>query len=510
MEHQEMQRRDFLKFASLSPAFIRLPQSRPQIADGVQIGDALADRAMIWARSDRDSTLLVEYATTDSFRNSRRIRGPSATAATDFTARVDLRNLLPGQTTFFRVQFEDRDGRALSETAQGSFRTAPRGRSNLRFVWSGDTVGQGFGINPERGGMRIYETMRGLEPNFFIHSGDTIYADDPVPAEVRAQDGSVWRNITSEAKSKVAETIEEFRGNYRYNLMDENVRRFNSQVPQIWQWDDHEVLNNWSPGKDLSSDMRYKVKDIGTLAARARQAFLEYAPMRFTSPARRIYRRIPYGPLVDVFVLDLRSYRAANSYNGQEQENLETTYLGQDQLNWFQQELKASRAVWKVIASDMPIGLMIADGRDAQNRPRFENAANGDGPARGRELEIARILRFVQRNAIRNLVWLTTDVHYTAAHFYDPAKAQMADFNPFWEFVSGPLNAISVPASQTDNTFGIQVVFQKAPPPGQFLPPSAGFQFFGEVLVEGRTALMTVNLRDAAGAILFSRVLEGE
>jgi phosphodiesterase/alkaline phosphatase D-like protein len=41
----------------------------------------------------------------------------------------------------------------------------------------------------------------------------------------------------------------DFRGNYLYNLMDENVLRFNAEVPQIWQWDDHEVMNNWSPGK---------------------------------------------------------------------------------------------------------------------------------------------------------------------------------------------------------------------------------------------------------------------
>jgi alkaline phosphatase D len=503
-----MKRRKFLKYAALSPAFIRFPQSRPRLDGGIQIGDALADRAIVWARADRSSTMLVEYATTESFRDMRRLRGPIATAAADFTARVDLQNLPPGQTIFLRVQFEDRDGRTLSEPAQASFRTAAAGRTDVRFAWSGDTVGQGYGINPDRGGMRIYESMRGLQPDFFIHSGDTIYADNPVSAEMRLEDGSIWRNITSEAKSKVAETIEEFRGNYRYNFMDENVRRFNSQVPQIWQWDDHEVMNNWSPGTDLTSDMRYKVKDIRTLSARARQAFLEYAPMRIEPRERRIYRSIRYGPLLTVFVLDLRSYRAANNYNGQERESPETAYLGRDQLDWFQRELKASRAVWKVVASDMPIGLSIADGRDAQGRPRFENAANAGGPPRGRELEIGRILRFIKANAIRNVVWLTADVHYTAAHFYDPSKAQIQDFDPFWEFVSGPLNAISVGPAQLDNTFGIQVVYQKAPPPGQVLPPTAGYQFFGEVAIEGRTALMTVNLRDAGGALLFSKALE--
>jgi alkaline phosphatase D len=165
-----------------------------------------------------------------------------------------------------------------------------------------------------------------------VHSGDTIYADGPIVAEITLADGSKWRNLTTEAKSKVAETLDEFRGNYLYNLMDDNVRRFNAEVPQIWQWDDHEVTNNWSPGKDLRADDRYTVKDIATLAARGRQAFLEYSPIRWTSGQPRIYRRIPYGPLLDVFVLDLRTYRALNTFNRQLREDTQTVFLGDEQM----------------------------------------------------------------------------------------------------------------------------------------------------------------------------------
>ena len=88
----------------------------------------------------------------------------------------------------------------------------------------------------------------------------------------------------------------------------------------------------------------------------------------------------------------------------------------------------------KMIASDMPIGLLVRDGKE-----HFENGANGDGPVLGREHDIADVLRFIKHNAIQNVVWLTADVHYTAAHYYDPNQAQFQDFNPFWEFVSGPL-----------------------------------------------------------------------
>ena len=350
--------------------------------------------------------------------------------------------------------------------------------------------------------------MRRLGPDFFIHCGDTIYADGPLVPEVRLPEGGIWRNVVTEEKSKVAETLDEFRGNYRYNFLDENLRRFNAQVPQIWEWDDHEVLNNWSPGTDLTSDNRYTVTDIRTLAARSRQAFMEYSPMRIRSTSQRIYRKIPYGPLLDVLVLDMRSYRAANSFNRQETASAATAFLGTEQLRWFERELKGSRALWKVIASDTPIGLVVGDGQDPEGRPRYANCANGDGPPLGRELEIARILSFMKRNAVFNVVWLTGDVHYTAAHFYDPSKAQFSDFSPFWEFVSGPLNAGTFGPSFLDNTFGIQVVYKKDPGPGRInLPPSALLQFFGEVLIEGRTGNLTVNLRDVTNAVLISQTL---
>ena len=112
---------------------------------------------------------------------------------------------------------------------------------------------------------------------------------------------------------------------------------------------------------------------------------------------------------------------------------------------------------------------------------------------------------------MRNVVWLTADVHYCAAHHYDPGKAKFQDFAPFWEFVSGPLNAGSFGPNALDDTFGPQVVFQKAPPPGQSnLPPTAGLQFFGQVDIDPRSKDMVVALRDVAGTTVFSQRLTAE
>jgi alkaline phosphatase D len=119
-------------------------------------------------------------------------------------------------------------------------------------------------------------------------------------------------------------------------------------------------------------------------------------------------------------------------------------------------------------------------------------------------------LAFIKRARIRNTVWLTADVHYTAAHYYDPNRAVFQDFDPFWEFVSGPLNAGTFGPGTLDNTFGPQLRYVKAPAEGQGqnLPPTLGLQFFGHVAIDGLTEAMTVTLKDWDDRALWSTVLE--
>ena len=168
--------------------------------------------------------------------DAQRVRGPYAQEGTDFSARLDLTGLPGGQDIFYRVVWEDLAGGALSEPMAGHFRTAPTAARNVRFLWSGDTAGQGFGINNDFGGMKIYEAMRALNPDFFIHCGDTIYADGPLQAEIKASDGSVWRNhVLTEEKSKVAEAGS-FAARTATNSSMQRVAP--QQVMQVWQWDD--------------------------------------------------------------------------------------------------------------------------------------------------------------------------------------------------------------------------------------------------------------------------------
>jgi alkaline phosphatase D len=507
-----------------APAIVTPQVERPQALQGLQLGDPAGGSVVVWSRSDRPSRMLVEWSYDEEFKDARRIVGPHALETTDFTARTDLAGLEPGSDVFVRVSFQSlTNDRAIGEPVTGrlvvppdelddDYRWQKHARTSLRFQWGGDTAGQGWGINTAFGGMKIYEAMRQREPLFFIHSGDNIYADGPIQASVVAEQGQVWNNLVTPQVAKVAETLDEFRGRYRYNLLDENLRRFNAEVPQIWQWDDHEVTNNWSDAKSLAADARYAEKNVPLLIARGARAFLEYSPMRpfDARESQRVYRRYSYGPLLDLFVLDMRSYRGPNSANLQTTAGEQAAFLGREQLDWLKAGLKNSRAVWKVIAADMPLGLNVGDGTTAEGLARWEAVANGEpGAPKGRELEFAELLSYLKRRRVRNVVWLTADVHYCAAHYYDPSKAAFSDFDGFWEFVSGPLNAGSFGPNTLDGTFGPQVVFVKAPPPGlSNLSPLSGLQFFGEVNIQAHSGDMTVDLRDINGGSVFSKTLQ--
>ena len=462
MSAPSLNRRQFLRagtaagvslaaFPGSAPAFLR---SRPKLTHGIQSGDVTADAGIVWARADRPSRMLVEVAATPRFNHARKLRGPILTPDHDFAGKVLVDDLPAGEQIFYRVTLEDLYSHsARSEPAVGSFTTAPRKRRDVSFTWSGDLAGQGWGINPDIGGYRIFKTMAGLEPDFFLCSGDTIYADGPLTETVALPGGRTWRNVVTPAKSKVCETLDDFRGAFAYNLLDDNLRAFAASVPPR-QRDDVE----------------------------------------------RIYRRTSHGPLLDVFMLDMRTYKDPNGTDVYADPTI--GMLGSAQRAWLKRELAASRATWKVIANDLPLGLVVPDAPGT-----FEGVSQGDnGKPLGRELEFAEILRFAHQRAIGGIVFLTADVHYTSAHHYDPARAAIGDFTPFWEFVSGPLNAGAFGPNALDTTFGPQTVFAAAPPAAN-TSPADGFQFFGHVAIDGHSEVMTVTLYDLDGKSLFSTQL---
>ena len=487
-----------------SPAIVGSDRLRPRLDAGVSAGLAGPNRAIVWAHADREARLVVEFSTVETFARSRKVTGTIATPQTGFTARALIGDFGAGQDIFYRAWFEDPANRRLMSAPEtGHLRSARKPATPVRVAWTADICGQGWGIDTARGGMRLFKTMADANPDLFVHVGDTIYADAPLVAEVPLDDGTIWRNVLTPSKLKVAETLDEFRGNHMYNRLDDHYRRFAAEVGQIAMWDDHEVRDNWFPGQLLPANAPHTEKRVDVLSARARQAFLEHHPVTMDrSAGADIYKSISMGPLVEVFALDMRTYRGANSDNLQETSQ---PFLGARQADWLAGALSRSTATWKIVAADMPLGLVVS-----HRAGEHEAVANGDhGAPRGRELELAKLLSTLKARRIDNVVWITADVHYCAAHRYDPQRAATHDFDPFWEFVAGPGHAGTFAPPPLDNTFGPEVRFSGVPAdlkPNR--PPDAGWQFFGLLDADPRTRSLTVSLVNTAGTRIFTQVLE--
>jgi alkaline phosphatase D len=487
-----------------APALIGAESARPQMPYGPMSGDVLTDRAMIWAAADRPARMVVEWSRDPDFRKAVRRVGPLATEAEGFTAKLDLTGLPPGADLHYRVGFQDPDNARLTGPwAEARLRLPDIKPRPIRFAFSGDEAGQGFGINPEFGGYRLYEAMRQAQPDFFIHLGDQIYADNPLKDEVKLADGGVWRNLVTPAKARMAETLDDFRGNFAYNLLDRNKRAFLAEVPMLAQWDDHEVRNNWFPGKPVESG-----SPIGELAARARRAMIEFNPMRLPATAGGVERSFEMGPLLEVFLLDARSYRGTNP------EAAAATagkgMYGESQIAWLKRGLARSRAVWKVIACEMPLSLTVRD--TLPGIPAgIEALANGlPGVPGGREVQLADLLSFIRAQGIANTLWVSADVHYPSAIHYHPDRAAFRDFLPFWEIVAGPINAGTFGPNEADPTFGPEVVYTAVHQAPTDISPRAGLQFFGMGEIDPQTYALTLSIRDIAGRVQWSKALEAD
>lgn len=458
---------------------------RPAPPLAVGSGDLDGDRAIVWARAAAAGRLLIEWRGPGD-RDAHRVVGPDVDASSDLCGSVELAGVA-GEVTY-DVFVEDARGRR-SDPLRGRLRVRGAGEP-LRLAWSGDVCGQGWGIDRSRGGLAAFASLRQHAPDVFVHSGDAIYADVPIEPRISLPDGSIWTNVTTPAKSRPAESQDDYWGNFAYNLLDDTYRAFLADVPMVGQWDDHETTNNWSPG-----DPR-----VDAMAARARRAFLDYTPLR--KAGDRIHRVVRPHPEVALFVLDARSFRSAMSTN-----TGDDVALGAAQVRWLIDELRAARATWKILCCDAPLSLILPDGDpyelDGQMVQRQEGFAQGAGPPLGREHEIAAILEATRE--VHNTVWITADVHYAAAHRYDPARAAFTEFAPFWELIAGPLHAAVFGPNELDPTFGPEVVFQRTPPDRLYgSGPAGGFASFGALTFDPKTRALAMALHDKDGAVMWS------
>lgn len=461
----KLRRRDVLSGASAVTLASCLPRfGRPTLEDGVQSGDVDATSAVVWSRAHATSRMHVDWSLSPRFDRVVHVVGPRVDASSDFCGSVRLTGLPSGHRIHYRAWFDD------SEWLPGSFNTAPPlvDARDVLLAWSGDVNGQGWGIDPARGGMPAFRALRDRMPELFLHCGDAVYADERPPETILLPDGSEWRNLSDPDRAPFARSLADFRAAWRYARRSAEVRSASAVIPVTSIWDDHEIRNDWFPGQDAG-----RVK-TDTLIPIARRAMTEHLPT-LRDAAMPMYRAFAWGPLVDVFMLDDRSFRSPD--DGQATARI----LGDAQSAWLVDALNGSKAVWKLVVTGQPIADVV---------PRYD----GWGGTR-RTLELARIL---SRARVKNLAWLSADVHYGAARRFDPARAALKDFEPFWEFVSGPMHAATFPKNPLDPTFGPEEEWCSAGPTFSGNPAN-GEQFFGLVRVSGKTRALTVTFVDARG-----------
>ncbi|MBI4240974.1 MAG: alkaline phosphatase D family protein [Candidatus Rokubacteria bacterium] len=366
----------------------------------VTVGEVTDQSAVVWARGFEAGPLTLEARPEGG--------GVTLTASArvsserDFTGKLLLADLRPATRYLYRL----RHGGAQVE---GSFLTPPRGTDPRRvsFLWSGD-LGGGTHCRHIRDGYGIFRAMATVKPDFFLFVGDTVYADHRCggPERVPGYDF-------------IATTLEEFREKHRYNRADPHVQAFFRTASVYAIWDDHEVRNNFAGTTE-------------PLTAVGRQAFIDYWPV--LPPAEepgRLYRRVRWGKLLELFILDTRQYRSDN----RQPDGPGKTMLGQDQRRWLVEAVTSSDALWKVVVSSVP--LAIPTGRSGRDSWSSANARGlAEEAATGFAMERDALLREFRMATVRNLLWLTADVHHAELIRHQP----WPDF-AFHEFIAGPLAA---------------------------------------------------------------------
>jgi alkaline phosphatase D len=491
-----------------APAMIYPDKLRPQMNWGGCVGEVSEQGAIFWSKSDVPAELKVIWSLDPDFKTFHSLPTVSAIPQNDLTARVAFQNLPSAQRIFYRAHFEHLKHVGIRSLPYFGEFSSPqlsvdttKQLSPIRFAWSGDSFGQGYGINPQMGGVKIYDTIRSQSPQFFIHCGDRIYADQPLDATKSTPDGQKWYNLITPAVSKVAQELDDFRGYYQYAMLDQPTQKFYQLCPQLFAWDDHETKNDWFPGKSID-DGRYQVKDCSILAQRSKQAFFEYAPLSLSLiEEQKIYRKISYGPMLDVFMLDGRSYRGNNDrdHHDSTEYGKDQAFLGETQLNWLIEEILQSKATWKVLVFPQPISLLIGT-----NEEDFDGIGNQSRVPAGRELEILKLLSSLYLAKVKNIVSLSADVHYAAAFEFLPEKAHNPHFFPFWEFIAGPINAATLSAKAVDSTFGATQRYLSVKNLKGSHSPLEGMQFYGLCEIHPETQNLKVSLHSLDGDELYA------
>lgn len=381
--------------------------AQPPFPHGVASGDPLPDRVILWTRLTPPSgatepvEVRWEIARDPDMREVVGQGTTTASADRDWTVKVDAAGLEPSSTYHYAFS-------ALgSRSAFGRTRTAAEGSPDavrLAVVTCGDY---------SRGLFHAYARVAERDDlDAVVHLGDYIYETDR--DRVRKHQPPV------ELRS-----LADYRGRYASYRLDPNLAEVHRRHPMIWVWDDHETVDGtWMHGADPSNHDPAEDGDFETRKLVARQAALEWLPIRSPDPAdpERIYRRFAFGDLVDLVMLDTRRIGRDRQGEGNVQgEFFRQTgtfadpsrhILGAEQERWLIDSLQGSSAAWKLLGNQVVFSqIKVVGAPEATGQSVFANPDQWDGYQPARD----RIFDAIQTGGVKDLVVLTGDVHASLA-----------------------------------------------------------------------------------------------
>jgi alkaline phosphatase D len=379
---------------------------------GVASGDPLEDRVIIWTRVTPDplNSDPIEVAWRIASDPELTDVVASGTFTTDmdrdYTVKVDVEGLSAGTTYYYGFTAMGKN------SLTGRTKTVPVGNSvdHLKFgVVSCSNFQAGY-FNAYR---RLAERN---DLDAIIHLGDYIYEYE----DGYYGDSALFEKRPLEPQEEIV-AIDQYRARYSTYRLDTALVRAHQQHPFITIWDDHESANDAYLDGAENHDPDTE-GDWGTRKDISKQVYFEWLPIR-DNAEENVYRTIQYGDLMDLIMLDTRlegREKQVDSITDPELFNPNRTLLGQEQYDWFIDELGQSDAQWKVIGqqvifSELNVGWFALF--DPSGQTTFEDSEGlfvdiWDGyPA-----ERSKIINYIDQNEIDNVVILTGDFHSTFAY----------------------------------------------------------------------------------------------